>query len=199
MSRRVMAGRLRGWRVAWAVPLSLLTLLAGAAQAALPVLEAPVRSQSAEAFNRASFKPAILSLSFTQDKGNTPASEQAANAFLDITLIPPEGEPIGQRVELERARFQELLRTLYRQLARQESLQVQDPASPSRQLYDALIGPIAGDLQRLQITTLLIAADRGLQAVPFAALHSGRVYLGQAMAFSVAGIRSNCASSEPCR
>ena len=40
-------------------------------------------------------------------------------------------------------------------------------------------------LQREKITTLLIAADRGLQAVPFAALSDGRRYFGDRYAFSI--------------
>jgi CHAT domain-containing protein len=38
---------------------------------------------------------------------------------------------------------------------------------------------VAELLQRQCITTLLISADAGLQAVPFAALHDGQNYLGE--------------------
>ena len=71
------------------------------------------------------------------------------------------------------------------QLSRQESLKVDDPQSPSRQLYALLIGSLTTILQQEKITTLLIAADRGLQAVPFAALSDGKRYFGDRYAFSI--------------
>lgn len=134
-------------------------------------------------FKREAYNPAVLSLSFTEAKDGRGTT--SGNSFLDITLIPRKGDPVGKRVELSREQFQASLRTLYRQLSRQEALQVSDPGSASRQLFAALLAPVAEDLQRQAITTLLIAADRGLQAVPFAALHDGRRYFGEAYAFSL--------------
>lgn len=134
-------------------------------------------------FERSAYNPAVLSLSFTEAKEGRGTT--AGNAFLDITLIPRKGELVGKRVELSRELFQTKLRTLYRQLSRQESLQVGDPASASRQLFAALLAPVAEELKRQGVTTVLIAADRGLQAVPFAALHDGRQYFGEAYAFAL--------------
>ena len=134
-------------------------------------------------FNRAAYNPAILHVRFTQ--GREKLSSSSNDAFLDITLIPLEGEPEGRRVELSQVAFANDLRTLYRQLSRQESLQVDDPKSPSRRLYDQLFAAITPVLQQRKITTLLISADRGLQAVPFAALHNGDGYLGDRYAFSL--------------
>jgi CHAT domain-containing protein len=56
---------------------------------------------------------------------------------------------------------------------------------PARQLHALLIAPIAADLQRLGITTLLISTDTTLQAIPFAALTDGERYFGQQYAFSL--------------
>ena len=134
-------------------------------------------------FNRAAYNPAILYVRFTQ--GREKLSSSSNDAFLDITLIPLEGEPEGRRVELSQVAFANDLRTLYRQLSRQESLQVDDPKSPSRRLSDQLFAAITPVLQQRKITTLLISADRGLQAVPFAALHDGDGYLGDRYAFSL--------------
>jgi CHAT domain-containing protein len=134
-------------------------------------------------FNRAAYNPAILHVRFAQ--GREKLSSSSNDAFLDITLIPLEGEPEGRRVELSQVAFANDLRTLYRQLSRQESLQVDDPKSPSRRLYDQLFAAITPVLQQRKITTLLISADRGLQAVPFAALHNGDGYLGDRYAFSL--------------
>jgi autotransporter-associated beta strand protein len=134
-------------------------------------------------FNRAAYNPAILHVRFAQ--GREKLSSSSNDAFLDITLIPLEGEPEGRRVELSQVAFANDLRTLYRQLSRQESLQVDDPKSPSRRLYDQLFAAITPVLQQRKITTLLISADRGLQAVPFAALHNGDGYFGDRYAFSL--------------
>jgi CHAT domain-containing protein len=134
-------------------------------------------------FNRAAYNPAILHVRFTQARDKVSSSSN--DAFLDITLIPLDGEPEGRRVELSQQAFANDLRTLYRQLSRQEALQVDDPKSPSRRLYDQLFAVITPVLQQRGITTLLISADRGLQAVPFAALHNGERYFGDRYAFSL--------------
>ena len=88
-------------------------------------------------------------------------------------------------MSLNRGRFSNLLKALYRQLSRQEPLGVDDPASPSRQLHALLVAPILESLQGQEIETLLIAADQGLQAVPFAALSDGTSFLGEKYAFGL--------------
>jgi CHAT domain-containing protein len=88
-------------------------------------------------------------------------------------------------LELAAGRFAGLLKQLYGSISRQEGLDVADGSSPARQLYGLLIAPIAEELQRQKITTVLIAADRGLQGVPFAALHDGQQFFGDRFAFSL--------------
>ena len=135
-------------------------------------------------FNRERYSPAVVHLQFTQlPEGRTTAS--GGDAFLDITLIPSSGALEGVRVELTTAEFRKQLRDLYVQLSRQDSLNVDDPQSPSRQLYALLFESLTPILQRENVTTLLIAADRGLQAVPFAALSDGQRYFGDRYAFSI--------------
>ncbi|WP_216920023.1 CHAT domain-containing protein [Synechococcus sp. CCAP 1479/9] len=139
------------------------------------------------------FNPAVLMVSFTEQKptaGEEPKAADAsgkkpANSFLDLILLSRRGEPVGKRVELSRERFGEQLRALYRQLARLEPLQVENPDSPSRQIHRALIEPIAAELRAKGITTLVIVADRGLQGLPFAALHDGTSYFGDRYGFSI--------------
>ncbi len=138
----------------------------------------------------ARFNPAVLMVSFTEEKGaaepaKNGAAGKPANSFLDLILLSRKGAPFGKRVELSRDRFGEQLRALYRQLARQEPLQVDSPDSPSRQLYQALIAPVVPELEAKGITTLVIVADRGLQALPFAALHDGTAYFGDRYGFSI--------------
>ena len=113
------------------------------------------------------------------------SNSQNEDAFLDLTLVGSEAPVEARRVSLNRGRFSNLLKALYRQLSRQEPLGIDDPASPSRQLHDLLVAPILESLQGQEIETLLIAADQGLQAVPFAALSDGTSFLGEKYAFGL--------------
>ena len=106
-------------------------------------------------------------------------------AFLDISLITRQGDPVGRRVQVSRQQFELLLRNFYQQLARQDDLDVANPSSAARLLYGALIEPVEALLRKQGITTLLIAADRGLQAVPYAALHDGKRFFGEQYAFAL--------------
>ncbi|MFL0791422.1 MAG: CHAT domain-containing protein, partial [Prochlorococcus sp.] len=135
------------------------------------------------AFRPAEYNPAVLYLRFTPAEGKTTSAE--TDAFLDLTLIPSQGEVEGQRVEVSMQNFATQLRDLFRQLSRQDHLDLADPASPSRSLYQLLFGSITPSLEKHQVSTLLIAADRGLQAVPFAALSDGQRYFGDRYAFAI--------------
>ena len=134
-------------------------------------------------FRREDYNPAVLHLRFTPAKGKT-TSEQA-DAFLDLTLIPSSGNVEGFRVELSTEVFRDQLRKLYMQLSRLEPLNFEDPKSPTRQLYSLLFENLTDVLIKEKVSTLLIAADRGLQAVPFAALSNGQNYFGEKFAFSI--------------
>lgn len=54
-----------------------------------------------------------------------------------------------------------------------------DPLPLAKQLYDALLKPISGHLDRLQVETLLVYLDRDLRYLPIAALHDGERYVAQ--------------------
>ena len=142
-------------------------------------------------FERSRYNPAILHIRFTEDSLDEKTGSQSdqasskANIFLDLILTPAKGESVGRRAAISKQTFTENLRDLYRQLSRQDPLRVHDPSSASRQLYNFLIKPIEPFLHDQQITTLLISADRGLQAVPFAALHNGQSFFGDTFAFSI--------------
>lgn len=134
-------------------------------------------------FNREAYNPAVLHVRFTEAAGRTTSAE--TDAFLDLTLILASGDVEGRRVELSTRVFSDQLRQLYTQLSRLESLRVDDPASPSRQLHALLFQGLTPVLQQQQVTTLLIAADRGLQAVPFAALSDGERFFGDRYSFAI--------------
>ena len=134
-------------------------------------------------FDPQKYNPAVIHLRFTQAEGRT--SSAKSDAFLDITLIPSSGDVEGFRVELSSSVFRDQLRQLYMQLSRLESLKVDDPDSVSRQIHALIFGGLKPILEAKNVTTLLIAADRGLQAIPFAALHDGERFLGDRYAFAI--------------
>jgi CHAT domain-containing protein len=150
--------------------------------AAMAQINPSVRS-TASNFDPQVYRPGVLRLSFTSERSG--ADTSAAQGFVDITLIPPEGPVVGRRVVVATRDFVELLRQLYAQLSRQDSLDVRNPASAARQLYRLLLEPIDAELVAAGITTLLISADPGLQAVPFAALHDGQTFFGERLALSL--------------
>ncbi len=134
-------------------------------------------------FDRASYNPAVLHIQFTPANGKT--SLKNKDAFIDLTLIPSEGEVEGRRVELSTVEFAKNLKSLYGMLSRQEELFIDNPDSPSRVIYDLLFKNIRPLLDKHKVTTILIAADRGLQAIPFAALSDGETFFGEKYAFSI--------------
>ena len=142
----------------------------------------PVHAQRA-AFDASRYNPAVLHVRFTPAEGRTTSDQ--SDAFLDLTLIPASGAVEGVRSELSTVAFQRQLTQLYQQLSRQESLRVEDPSSPSRQLHELMFAGLSDVIRREKITTLLILADRGLQAVPFAALSDGKRFFGDRFAFAI--------------
>ncbi|MCP9927028.1 CHAT domain-containing protein [Cyanobium sp. CH-040] len=163
---------------------SLARMVVVVASAALTLSPAGLRAQAlGGAFDRSAYRPAVLSIAFNEDTSS--GSEAAPRVFLDLTLVSTEPQAVTRRVQISRDQFAATLRDLYQQLAAQAPLSPQDPAAPVRRLHDAMIAPIEPVLREQGITTLLIAADRGLQALPFAALHDGNTYFGQRYAFSI--------------
>ncbi len=134
-------------------------------------------------FDPKKYNPAVIHFRYTQAEGRT--SSAKSDSFLDITLIPSSGDAEGFRVELSSKVFRDQLRQLYMQLSRLEPLKVEDPESASRQLHALFFSELQPVLQAKKVTTLLIAADRGLQAVPFAALSDGQQYFGDRFAFAI--------------
>ena len=150
---------------------------ASASTKLLPIGALP--SPPSAVFRPETYTPAGLRLTFTPLRGDK------SKGFIDLVLIPIQGDVIGKRVDVDTATLRGLLGKFYSQLATQEVFDLADPMLPARQLHAMLIGPIAADLQRLGITTLLISADTTLQAIPFAALTDGQRYFGQQYAFSL--------------
>ena len=130
-------------------------------------------------FNRAVYNPAVLHLRYSN------AAVGGFDAQLDLVLITATGEPKGIRVPLRQADFRDSLQKLYGALSRQENLAVNDANAPSRSLYRQIFASLEPILQEQNITTLLLSADQGLQAIPYAALHNGKQFLGEQYGLSL--------------
>ena len=139
----------------------------------------PSRLVPSAVFVPKAYTPAGLRITFT------PLPDNKKKGFLDIVLIPLEGSVIGKRVDIDTNNLAFLMRRLYEQLGQQLPLEMGDSSSPAHQLYKIFIAPVAEDLRRLRVTTLLISADTALQVIPFAALADGNRYFGEQYAFSL--------------
>ncbi len=129
------------------------------------------------------YNPAILYLQFNSSKDTKINDED--DSFLDLTIIPSKGNVEGRRVEISKKIFTVYLKNLYKNISMNQFIDIKDPKSPSRKLYDLIIAPIEPILIRNNINSLIIAADRGLQAIPYAALSDGKMYFGEKYSFSL--------------
>lgn len=115
--------------------------------------------------------------------GLTPSKDNDGNQAIDIVLVPPQGEPMAWRVPVDEGVLSSYIRGSYRAIiSLQESAISSGDADP---LYKLLISPIIKVLEEEAVTTVLISADRGLQAIPFAALYDGRQYFGERFSFTI--------------
>ena len=141
---------------------------------------ADVRSGQADAssgFVRAAYNPAVLHLRYLS--AAEAASTQGNQVTLELILITAEEEPKGLRVLFDKQDFARSLRELYAALSTQQPINVTDSKSPTRSLYQQLFGALDPILRERAVSTLLLSADQGLQAVPYAALHDGDKFLGE--------------------
>ena len=139
----------------------------------------PGRSQVQQNESTKRHKPAVIKLIYTINP-STPES-----SFLDTILIPPKGESVAQRTKIDPKEFTSYLSKFYSEVSSLRLLNTNNASSPSRWLYDILIGPLHDEIRNRSITTLLISANTGLQAVPFAALHDGKEWFGTQYSYSL--------------
>ncbi|MEB3254433.1 MAG: hypothetical protein VKI93_06955, partial [Synechococcus sp.] len=88
-----------------------------------------------------SFQPAVLRLSYMEIKGR-------ATSFIDQTLIPAAGAPIGKRTDVNSKAFKTNLRQFYSQLSSMAPISVAKPSDPARHMYDLLIRPLKQELEQ---------------------------------------------------
>ena len=125
------------------------------------------------------YNPAVLKLIYSVDPTKPNSS------VLDTILIPVTGEPTARRITINPKDFATTLGRFYADVASLRPIQTDKEHSPTRRLHDLLIGPLDQELRSRRITTLLISANPGLQAVPFAALHDGEEWFGNRYALSL--------------
>ena len=97
---------------------------------------------------------------------------------LDLILIPPNGDLIYRSVpDASRETILEVARKLRVEITSPIRRIGKNYLQPAQQLYEWIITPLAEDLQRLEIDTLVFSLDGGLRSLPVAALHDGEEFL----------------------
>lgn len=92
---------------------------------------------------------------------------------LELLVSLPTGL-IRHIIPVDAARITQEIR-IFRRLVEKRTTHEYLPHA--QQLYDWLIRPIEGDLQRLHIATLVFVPDSSLRTIPMAALHDGAAFL----------------------
>jgi len=124
------------------------------------------------------YRPAIVRLSLT------PGGR--GDGTLDLLYLPPQGDVQGWRVDVPEARLRSLIARLQQQLSRMEQPDLESPGTASAQLSQLLLQPLLPSLRKDGINALLLSVDRGLQAIPYAALPvAPGVLLGDAYALTL--------------
>jgi CHAT domain-containing protein len=152
--------------------------LSGAASRSLaaPAPSIPVTASS-PAILSTSYRPAILQLGLTELPDN--------QVQLSAILLLASGEPLSHSQVLPAEQVQRTIRSFQRQVVRQEPFNPAAAESPGASLAGWLLQPLAAALRASGSNALLLAADRGLQAIPYAALPFGDQLLGERFALSV--------------
>jgi len=97
---------------------------------------------------------------------------------LHLVLITAEGIPIHRKIPA--ADRETLLKTVSEfqgQIADITKRRTTSYLASAQQLYQWIVTPLAADLDRLNIDTLIFAMDTGLRRLPLAALHNGQQFL----------------------
>jgi CHAT domain-containing protein len=124
------------------------------------------------------YRPAIVRLSLT------PGSR--GDGTLDLLYLPPQGDVQGWRLDVPEVRLRSLIARLQEQLSRMEQPDLEAPGTASAQLSQLLLQPLLPALRKDGINALLLSVDRGLQAIPYAALPvAPGVLLGDAYALTL--------------
>jgi CHAT domain-containing protein len=123
-------------------------------------LQLATRDQNRLEQPAAAYTPAILQISSTA----LPGQDQIQ---INHILVPARGEIKGWQTLVGRGSWQRTLERFRRQLSQADGL---GSSEEGRSLSAVLLSPILPELERQGITALLLAPDRSLASLPFAAL-----------------------------
>ncbi|PZU97320.1 MAG: hypothetical protein DCE90_07125 [Pseudanabaena sp.] len=93
---------------------------------------------------------------------------------LELILVTANGSPIRRTVAVTRAELNRAIVNFRSDVRDPSSLDILDSA---QQLYDWLIAPIANDLEKAEVQTIIYAPDGQLRYLPIAALHDRKKWL----------------------
>jgi CHAT domain-containing protein/tetratricopeptide (TPR) repeat protein len=93
---------------------------------------------------------------------------------LELILVTANGDPIRRTVSIKKEKLNQAIADFRADVRDSGSL---DVLIPSQQLYTWLIQPIADDLQKAGVQTIIYAPDGQLRYLPIAALHDGKQWL----------------------
>ena len=122
------------------------------------------------------YNPAILHL----QRNEQPTGKSRINAI----LLSAQGAPITTSIEVAQTDLDRWIRSFQRQLSRR-SAQPQLSKDPAQHLSRIMIEPLLPALRQQGITALVMEVDRGLQAIPYAALPIGDGLLGDTYAITL--------------
>jgi CHAT domain-containing protein/tetratricopeptide (TPR) repeat protein len=119
---------------------------------------------------------------------------------LELVLFTPDAPPIHRTVKVKQKDLEQAIATFRSELQDATSFDVKDSGN---QLYQWMIQPIADDLQKAQIQTIIYAPDGKLRYIPLAALYDGKQWLieryaiNHITAFNLFRLGSQTASKPP--
>jgi CHAT domain-containing protein len=93
---------------------------------------------------------------------------------LELILVPAKGDVIRRTVNVKREAINQTILNFRSEVRDPSSLDVMGAA---QQLHQWLIAPIAEDLQKAGVETIIYAPDGQLRYLPIAALHDGKQWL----------------------
>ncbi|MFN9610634.1 MAG: CHAT domain-containing protein [bacterium] len=121
------------------------------------------------------YRPAILQLGLTELAGD--------QAQINGILLLANGQPFSFSQTVSANQIRSIIRKFQYQLSRRES--IDSNQSSGNELSRLLLQPVAVELQNRGVNALLLAVDRGLQAIPYGALPFGNQLLAERFALSV--------------
>jgi len=106
--------------------------------------------------------------------------------LIDVVLIPPHGPLLGWQHRVNQEALHQLIGNVQRQFSRMEWLDQAGQSPQGRELASLLLADVLPVLEKERITSVLLSADRRLQAIPFAALPLTETsFFGQRFALTI--------------